>query len=107
MHKEMTPNVSWKDITPGGNIYTPGNAENFKTGDWRSRRPVYMPENCKQCLLCFPICPDDAIPINEQGLREDFDYSKCKGCGACAKVCPFGAIRMEEEGGIVCQQKKD
>ena len=31
-------------------------------------------EKCKQCGLCFPVCPDDAIPVNSDLKREDFDY---------------------------------
>ena len=32
-------------MTIGGNIYEAGNAREFKTGDWRSVRPVYIPES--------------------------------------------------------------
>ena len=85
----------YQDLTIGGNIYTAGNAKEFKTGDWKSQTPVYIPENCKQCGLCFPVCPEDAIPVNKEGLRSDFDLEACKGCGVCAKVCPFKAIEME------------
>ena len=85
----------WKDLTIGGNIYTAGNAKEFKTGDWRSVTPVFHPELCKQCGLCFPVCPDDAIPVNKELNREDFNYDACKGCGVCAKVCPFKAIEMK------------
>ena len=74
-----------------------GNAREFKTGDWRSVKPIFLSEKCKQCGLCFPVCPDDAIPVNSDLKREDFDYDYCKGCGVCAKVCPFGAIEMKEE----------
>jgi len=87
-----------KELTIGGNIYEAGNAKKFKTGDWRNIKPIYSSEICKQCGLCFPVCPDDAIPVEEQ-KRKDFNYDYCKGCGICAKVCPFGAIKMEEEGG--------
>ena len=69
----------------------------FKTGAWRSAKPVFLSEKCKQCGLCFPVCPDDAIPVGKDQLRKDFNYDYCKGCGVCAKVCPFGAIVMEEE----------
>ena len=83
------------DLTIGGNIYEAGNSTQFKTGDWRSITPKFISENCKQCGLCFPVCPDDAIPVAKDGTRGDFDFDACKGCGVCAKVCPFKAIIME------------
>ena len=87
------------DLTIGGNIYTAGNAKEFKTGDWRSMKPVWIKEKCTQCGLCFPVCPDNSIPVSKETLqRGDFNYDYCKGCGVCAKVCPFGAIEMKEEG---------
>lgn len=95
--KSLDPNVTWKDITEGGTIHSPGNAELFKTGDWRSMKPVWIEEKCKQCLLCYPVCPDTSILINEEGKRTDFDYDHCKGCGVCVKVCPFKAIDFVEE----------
>ena len=97
MSKEINIHTKADSLTIGGNIYEAGNARNFKTGDWRSTKPIYLSEKCKQCGLCYPVCPDDAIPVVEQ-KRQDFNYDYCKGCGVCAKVCPFGAIKMEEEG---------
>ena len=75
---EINNKTPMEKLTIGGDIYTAGNAREFKTGDWRSMRPVFDEEKCKQCGLCFPVCPED--------------------CGVCAKVCPFGAITMKEEG---------
>ena len=86
---------SYKEMTPGGAVYEAGNSREFKTGDWRSTKPIYIEEKCKQCGLCFPVCPDDAIPVNKDQNREDFNYDYCKGCGICAKVCPFNAIEMK------------
>ena len=94
--KLITADISWRDITPGGVIYESGNAVNFKTGDWRTMRPIFIQEKCKQCLLCFPVCPDSSIPL-EDGKRMDFNFDHCKGCGICVKVCPFGAIEFVEE----------
>ena len=88
-------NTPAKDLTPGGDIYEAGNSIEFKTGDWRSTTPKFIPENCKQCGLCFPVCPDDAIPVGKDQKRGNFNYDYCKGCGICAKVCPFKAIIME------------
>jgi len=85
-------------MTIGGNIYEAGNARDFKTGDWRSIKPIYISEKCTQCGLCFPVCPDDSIPVTKEQKRTDFNYDYCKGCGVCSKVCPFGAIEMKNEG---------
>ncbi|MBS4959538.1 MAG: 4Fe-4S binding protein [Clostridiales bacterium] len=94
--KDMNENVSWKDITPGGEIYEGGTSKYFRTGDWRIDTPIFIAEKCKQCLLCAPVCPDSSIPVVD-GKRGEFDYDHCKGCGICAKVCPFGAIEMKKE----------
>ena len=98
MKMEINKDTPWQDLTPGGTIYNAGNAKEFKTGDWRSMKPVFHEELCKQCGLCFPVCPDDSIPVGEDQKRRDFNFDYCKGCGVCAQVCPFGAITMEEEG---------
>ena len=70
-------NTPADELTPGGIIYQAGNAREFKTGDWRSMYPVWIPEKCTQCGLCFPVCPDDSIPVNKECKREDFDYDYC------------------------------
>ena len=91
---ETTP---WQSLTQGGFVYGEGNSTFFNTGDWRTKAPIWHQENCKQCLLCFPVCPDSSIPITNS-KRGDFDFFHCKGCGICAKVCPFGAIAMVNAG---------
>ena len=91
---KIDANTPMEDLTIGGNIYEAGNARNFKTGDWRSTRPVFIEEKCKQCLLCVPVCPDSCIPVKDM-KRGAFDLEHCKGCGICVKSCPFGAITME------------
>lgn len=95
MNKEINPSMSYKDLTIGGNIYTAGNAKEFKTGDWRSQKPIWIEKKCKQCGLCFPVCPDDAIPVTKDQKRTDFNYDACKGCMVCLKACPFNAIEKE------------
>lgn len=89
--------VKWKEISPGGVITDAGCANEYRTGDWRSERPVWIVEKCTQCLLCYPVCPDTSILIDKEGKRTDFDYEHCKGCGVCAQVCPFDAIKMSVE----------
>ena len=91
----INKNTPMCDLTIGGNIYNAGNAKDFKTGDWRSITPIFHSEKCKQCGLCFPVCPDNSIPVGKDLNRGEFNYDYCKGCGVCAKACPFGAITME------------
>lgn len=95
--KCLIPNdVTWQEITPGGVVTSAGNAHYFKTGDWRAEKPIFLADKCKHCMLCFPVCPDSSIPV-ENKKRLDFDYDHCKGCGVCAVVCPFNAIDMVSE----------
>ena len=67
---DINKNTPACKMTIAGNIYEAGNAREFKTGDWRSLRPQYIPEKCTQCGLCFAICPEDAIPVgkDQKGL---------------------------------------
>ena len=95
MSNEIKPTTPYQDLTIGGNIYTAGNAKEFKTGDWRSQKPIWIEEKCTQCGLCFPVCPDDAIPVTKDQKRTDFNYDACKGCMVCLKACPFNAIEKE------------
>ena len=98
--KDMTPDVTWKDITPGCNIYEGGTSSVVETGDWRTMKPVIDWDKCRQCLLCAPVCPDMSIPVNGEGKREDFDYFFCKGCGICAAFCPKSVLAVSELGKI-------
>jgi len=89
--------VSWKEMDHGSHVLTAGNAKNFKTGDWRSHKPVFIKENCKDCFLCFPVCPDSAIILNDDKTKvTGFDYGFCKGCMCCQEACNFKAIERED-----------
>ena len=95
--KDINEQTPWQEMTLGGEIPGPATSVATLTGEWRSNRPVYLAQNCKQCLLCVPFCPDSSIPVRE-GKRMDFDYDHCKGCGICYKICPFSAIEFVKEG---------
>lgn len=95
---DISETAVWRELTPGGLIVGGGTSKEFRTGDWRSMRPVVLWDKCKHCLLCAPACPDSSISVTG-GRRQDFDYDHCKGCGICAQVCPFGAIKMGKESG--------
>lgn len=85
--------MSWKDLAPGMFILEPGNSVKFKTGDWRSHRPVLDKEKCIKCAQCYFFCPEPAYEEDAEGYFIcNLDY--CKGCGICAAICPKGAITM-------------
>jgi len=74
---------------------TMGTSLVYKTGDWRTMRPLIDREKCKKCGICWKFCPDMAIREHDDYPEVDYDY--CKGCGICANECPFDAIEMVEE----------
>lgn len=86
---------TWKEILPGAVVVKPGNADEYRTGDWRSQYPEYDYEKCNKCGLCYLYCPDAAIEPKDDGYFQINSYY-CKGCGLCAKECPKSAINMVE-----------
>lgn len=48
-------------------------------------------EGCMGCMLCMKMCESDAIHV-ENNLAK-IDYNKCTGCGKCAAKCPAKIIR--------------
>jgi len=91
-----TENVPWKKLRIGTIIDEPGGAVEYKTGDWKSQRPVLDKAKCNKCGLCFIYCPEGCIPPDEEGYFIA-DLTFCKGCGICAKECPKKAIMMVVE----------
>ena len=75
--------------------YEPGSSKKYKTGSWRSMKPIIDTQKCKKCWTCYNYCPDSAIIKCEENAMVDYDY--CKGCGICAAECKFDAIEMVEE----------
>ena len=86
----------WKELEKGGKIIKAGNSEEFKTGDWRTFRPVKDESKCIHCLVCWIHCPDSSIRTSN-GRMDGFDIDHCKGCGICAEVCPVKCIEMKNE----------
>lgn len=80
----------------GGTIPEAGSAEKYRTGSWRTFRPVRDEEACNNCLFCFIYCPDSSV-IVKKGEVVGVDLEHCKGCGICARECPKECIEMVEE----------
>ena len=94
--KTPTPDMGYKELTRAGVISRPGNADEYNTGEWRSMKPIWSSEKCKNCLLCFPVCPDSSILV-KSGKMVGVDYKHCKGCGICVEICPFNVFDFETE----------
>ncbi len=92
--RKLGVKANWEDLTEGMVIAGAGTSREFPTGEWSAKKPQFLEEKCKQCLLCVPVCPDSCIPVTNY-KRGAFDDLHCKGCGICVKACPFGAITME------------
>jgi len=87
---------TWKDLKIGAMAPEPGNAREYKTGDWRSQKPTYDFKKCIKCGICYIFCPEGCIGQNAEGYFEA-DLFYCKGCGICSRECPTGVITMVEE----------
>lgn len=88
--------MTWHDIETGSIVVAPGSAAGYRTGDWRSQRPVWNRDTCVKCGRCAGFCPEPCIVQDEQGYYEA-DLYWCKGCGICAYECPKKAITIVEE----------
>ncbi len=86
----------WKEIPIGGMIVEAGNAKEYKTGSWRSIRPIWDEGKCTHCMICWFSCPDNCIDV-VNGKMVGINYDYCKGCGVCAHECPVNAIEMKPE----------
>ncbi len=83
----------WKDLPIGAVTYKL--SLEYRTGGWRTLKPVIDLNKCTRCMLCWLFCPDMAILWNGRDVVVSYDY--CKGCGICAHECPVKAIDMVPE----------
>ncbi len=47
--------------------------------------------DCILCGACVPICPTDALALNE---KLDISQPACYGCGRCVDICPTEALAL-------------
>jgi len=91
----MTQKPGWRELPIGGHLHEPGSSLKYKTGPWRTYKPVLDKAKCTKCLLCWIYCPEPSIDRTNDGIGINYDF--CKGCGLCASECPVKAIVMVEE----------
>ncbi len=83
------PKSGWKGLElGGGTVSDTGNSELYKTGNWVPTKLKFIKENCINCGLCWPVCPDDAIIFDKEGNMLGIDLDHCKDCGLCTEACP-------------------
>ena len=49
--------LTWKDLEIGAIATEPGSASQYRTGDWRSQKPIYDFKRCIKCGMCYEMCP--------------------------------------------------
>jgi len=66
--------IKWKDLEIGAIVTEPGSAAQYKTGDWRTEKPVRENSKCMKCGICYIFCPEGCIYMTEEGY---FDADLC------------------------------
>jgi L-aspartate semialdehyde sulfurtransferase ferredoxin len=51
-------------------------------------------ERCVHCGMCTGVCATQALDINRETMRVEFDYDRCVACELCVKVCPVKAMNV-------------
>lgn len=87
--------LSPKDVrdTVSDGLGASAKAALFLKSDYVTTSPekaFVIPDLCNGCGACVPICPVNAISM--QNGKAKVDAFQCTGCGACIPVCPQEAI---------------
>jgi L-aspartate semialdehyde sulfurtransferase ferredoxin len=57
-----------------------------------SREIVIDEDSCVDCGLCTGVCPTEALTLDPETFRLDFQRSRCIVCEQCVPTCPVQAI---------------
>jgi ferredoxin len=49
---------------------------------------------CTDCGVCVPICPTQALKVEQITRKVHFYKNKCIACELCIKVCPTRAMEI-------------
>jgi len=99
------PKLKVKDEMKPGAVAPAGTMGQLNTGSWRTYVPMTDLEKCTHCMICWSLCPDSAILVQD-GKKVGTNLQYCKGCGICATECPVDAIEMKLESEVPEDQRK-
>lgn len=52
------------------------------------------PAKCTDCGVCVPICPVQALVVDEKTRKVVFHEEKCIACELCIRICPSHAMEV-------------
>ncbi|MBN2373689.1 4Fe-4S binding protein [bacterium] len=52
-------------------------------------------ESCVHCGFCTAVCFQDALSMNPETWKLEFNREKCVLCEQCVDICPMGAIQIK------------
>ena len=76
-----------------------------------SGAPEIDPSKCTGCGKCVPVCPTDALVIEDKPAEDKrtlfLSYGDCIFCGLCEPACPYQAISFKGKFELAKKDKKD
>lgn len=59
-------------------------------------KDIHLDEkSCVHCGYCTSVCFKDALFINPQSHKLEFNRNKCVLCEQCVEICPLGVIQIK------------
>ncbi|MBI4982434.1 MAG: 4Fe-4S binding protein [Candidatus Omnitrophica bacterium] len=49
---------------------------------------------CMHCGVCVPICPANALTVDQESRKVIFHDKKCIACELCVRICPTRAMEV-------------
>ncbi|HBA54924.1 MAG: 4Fe-4S binding protein [Syntrophorhabdus aromaticivorans] len=49
---------------------------------------------CVHCGICTSVCAPEALHIDRNTMKVEFNYERCVACELCVRVCPVKAMNV-------------